>query len=235
MDELQSITFNMSNSGHKRKLTSLLPTGGPLTKKVKTSLPKGQYEHSPPLSVGDNDIFFKSDSGRNGYAFLSNYWPFVTEAAAKGVLHHHGIVADKSKPLFEVDGRSYCSVEHFYQSARQPASRPNVREAIRDAPDAITAKKLNNQYKKKWPSLLSSTEERELMLTGLRCKFVQNEQLGELLLATGSRALHEGAGMGAGSNKWVLTKDGSKGGDLLGQLLMQVRQELLEGRDQKSD
>ncbi|KAJ3004834.1 hypothetical protein HKX48_001027 [Thoreauomyces humboldtii] len=184
---------------------------------------KPTFVHSPPLPTGPADIFFKSDSGKGGWAFLSNYSPFVKEAALRGCAREHQIQA-RPGALFTVDNVEYKSVEHFFHSERQPCGQLKLR--IRSAEDALSAKKINNASKKTHPSSLTPLEERQLVKAGPMAKFVQNDDLREALLATGARALHEGAGMGAATNRWTLTQDGTKGGDLLGQVLMEVRSEL---------
>ncbi|KAJ3148066.1 hypothetical protein HDU89_004911 [Geranomyces variabilis] len=215
----------MSANGHKKRLG--LPYARPAAKRPSSAKPKKPtYTHDPPLVVGPDAIFFKSDSGRGGWAFLSNYWPFVKPAAVRGCARDHDIHPPAGEALFTVDGVGYKSVEHFYHSERQPKGAKAIRERIRNAEDGLTAKKINNEYKKLNPSPLSAAEERQLVKQGLLAKFGQNEDLRRGLLSTASRTLHEGAGMGASTNRWTLTQDGAKGGDLLGQLLMEVREEL---------
>jgi predicted NAD-dependent protein-ADP-ribosyltransferase YbiA (DUF1768 family) len=74
-------------------------------------------------------------------------------------------------------------------------------------------------------------QKKRAMLRALREKF-RHPQYGDLLLSSGYRALHEKPMRGNGSNSlWtykVDTKNCAHGGDLLGKLLMQVRQELAE-------
>lgn len=71
----------------------------------------------------------------------------------------------------------------------------------------------------------------DVMLQALRKKFRQ-PQFRDLLLSTGSRTLHEKPIRGNGSNSlWTYKVDkngNAHGGDLLGKLLMQVRQELAQ-------
>lgn len=68
---------------------------------------------------------------------------------------------------------------------------------------------------------LDDDASRQLMLTLLRQKF-REPRFRQVLLATGTRTLHERPMRGKG-NRWTYP-----GGDLLGQLLMQVRAELVE-------
>ncbi len=56
------------------------------------------------------------------------------------------------------------------------------------------------------------------MKNGLRAKFTQNSDLKEKLLATGNAVLHEDSPT---DMIW-----GAKGKDMLGKLLMQIREEL---------
>lgn len=121
-----------------------------------------------------------------------------------------------------VDGETYPTNEHYYQS--QKATEPEVRRWIAEAPKPYLAMKIGRllrmdrgEISKFWDAYRV-----DVMLKGLRAKFTQNPDLKEKLLGTGDAELHEDSPT---DKFW-----GRKGADMLGKLLMQVRQELREGK-----
>jgi ribA/ribD-fused uncharacterized protein len=122
--------------------------------------------------------------------------------------------------------RRWPTAEHFYQG--QKCVDPAESEAVRQQPTAAAAKQLGKQVKMaaNW-----NQRRREVMLAALWLKFTQNGTLGERLLATGTALLvHEAPW----DPYWGTGRDG-RGQNQLGVLLMQVRKELLEMRDQRAD
>lgn len=137
---------------------------------------------------------------RDPYAFLSNFYP---------------------APIW-VDS-VWPTLEHWYQA--QKTHNKEERERIRAASSPGIAKRLGREVKlrKDWemPHPLSTPPGQPLlitkdwvMLTGLRMKFHQHEDLQELLLATGDAHLEEHI-----SGYWKIR---------LGELLMQVRDEITD-------
>jgi len=114
-----------------------------------------------------------------------------------------------------VDNLVYATNEHYYQSMK--ANDEIIERWIRFAPNPFLAMKSGRSLRKKemvdnWDSIKI-----EVMLKGLRAKF-QNEKLALKLLTTGDATLHENSPT---DMFW-----GIKGKDMLGKLLMQVREEL---------
>jgi len=120
-----------------------------------------------------------------------------------------------------VEGVEYPTNEHFYQS--QKAKDPIVREWIRKAPvpySAMIAGRALRPHERvpDWERVTF-----DVMHRGLRAKFSQNPDLHEKLLATGNDRLHENSPT---DPVWEV-----KGEDMLGKLLMKVRDELRRGEN----
>lgn len=143
-----------------------------------------------------------SFSGRWG--FLSNFH------------HAHGL-ADR---LW-----GYSTVEHFFQAMK--TTDPKLRAEIKAAPTPGKAKRLGRKLdlRSDWEDIKD-----EVMLVGLRVKFAPDRATAVMLLDTGDRLLVEG-------NHWhdqywgncncgERPKCFGPGKNMLGKLLMQVREEL---------
>ncbi len=115
-----------------------------------------------------------------------------------------------------VEAKFYRTNEHFYQSKK--ALDPSVELWISNAPTPFLAMmagrslRPGKELRADWEPVKV-----EIMLKGLRAKFGQNNILRANLLSTGDNALHEDS-----NHKFW----GKAGQDMLGRLLMQVRDEL---------
>lgn len=144
-----------------------------------------------------DDIFFFIREEPHG--FLSNFW-------------RNGQV---------VDDIYYISNELYYQC--QKAKEDPVRKWIYNAPSPYLAMVVGHNLRKgkevrdDWNESLRI----EIMLKGLRAKFTQNPELSDMLLATCDAKLHEN-----NPDDFFWGYANGKGKDLLGKLLMQVREEL---------
>jgi len=137
------------------------------------------------------------DSFRDDYAFLSNF---------------------AYSPI-RVNGQSYATVEHAYQSAK--TKNPAEREAIRTAWSPAQAKRLGNTCTKRkdWEDIRW-----EVMYLLCKAKYKPGSPLAAQLIATGDAQLIEG-------NYWNDTFWGvckGKGENHLGRILMTIRNELKE-------
>lgn len=134
------------------------------------------------------------------YAFLSNFFPSP----------------------FEVDGITFPSVEHWFQAYK--TTDPTEFKAIATAQTPGKSKRMGRgcQLRPDWEEVKT-----DVMLSGLRHKF-KNPELRAKLLATGNEELMEG-------NTWHDNTWGNcvcqkcqniPGRNMLGMLLMQLRQEI---------
>jgi len=132
----------------------------------------------------------------------------------------YGFLSNFEPSLMIIDGRKYKTNEHYYQS--QKAISEEIREWIRTAPTPFLAMRGGRslrawEIEQNWESM-----KEVIMLKGLREKFSQNYPLRKKLLDTGDATLHEDSPK---DKYW-----GIKGKDRLGKLLMQVRDEIREGK-----
>lgn len=136
---------------------------------------------------------------------------------------------------FLVDGVSYRTVEHYYHAMKFAPHQPDIAERIRNAPTGLQAKKLNTQYKMKYPApkeLLTSEHLIDVMYRGVHAKFSQSVDLRALLLSTGTRTLHETRGRIR--DIWTFQPDDpDQTADQLGKVLMRVREELRKTQPMK--
>jgi len=114
-----------------------------------------------------------------------------------------------------VDGRTYPTNEHFYQS--QKAIMKEKEDWIASAKTPLEAKNRAkdlkiSEMKSDWNKI-----KKDIMLKGLRAKF-QNPELRKKLLETGDAILHEASPTDL---YW-----GKRGRDILGKLIMKVRTEI---------
>lgn len=153
------------------------------------------------LPVGESDIGFYIR--KEPYGFMSNFWR-----------------AEQT-----IDGITYPTNEHYYQTMK--AKNDKVRIWIANSPKAWNSMKAGQSLREK--EIVDNWVEHkvEVMLTGLRAKFSQNDVLKQLLLATGDAHLYEDSPT---DMYWGGKLQGSK--NMLGILLMKVRKEL-KGSEQQ--
>jgi|GEM_PF-469432 len=126
------------------------------------------------------------------------------------------LMSNFAETSFTIDGKEWPTVEHYYQAHKACRDRPG--DAILVASSETALKAMRNGRKIELRPDWEQVKE-EIMLTALRAKFAQHQPSLDLLLSTGNRELHE-------NNPKDLYWSGH-GKDRLGQLLMQVRKELL--------
>jgi predicted NAD-dependent protein-ADP-ribosyltransferase YbiA (DUF1768 family) len=177
-------------------------------------------ETTKDSSINDEQTIWFKSSLANGYAYLSNFFPHITPAARQAFddMIQEEINHDDNDFSIIIDDKRYATVEHYYQSQKYIEHYPEQAEAIRtEAKTALQSKEMNVIFKDKYPSL-SVFDKENTMLRGLRAKFTQNKLLNKLLKQTAGKTLHELPGKT--DSRW------SNDENLLGRLLMQIRDEL---------
>ena len=129
----------------------------------------------------------------------------------------YGWMSNFSRNQVCVDGVWYLTNEHYYQT--QKTTDLAIRSWIRNAPHpylamaAGRALRVGKEFIEGWDLIKV-----DVMLRGLRSKFGYNSLLKQMLIDTGTAIIHEDAPR---DMFW-----GKKGKDMLGKLLMVVREEL---------
>jgi len=119
---------------------------------------------------------------------------------------------------FVLDGNTYPSVEHWFQSEKFPTDK-ELQGQIRAAPSASKAKALGRTKSVHFRSDWNSVRD-EVMMRGVRAKFEQNAELMNLLRSTLGYELREKAFWDA---YWGTGRSG-KGQNRMGKLLMEIRE-----------
>jgi ribA/ribD-fused uncharacterized protein len=118
-----------------------------------------------------------------------------------------------------LDGKRWPTSEHYFQA--QKFEDPTVREAIRRVKSpmeaARTGRDRKHRLRRDWDSARVG-----IMREALRAKFTQHEDVRELLLSTGDATIVEHTER---DDYWGEGGDGS-GANMLGRLLMELREEL---------
>jgi ribA/ribD-fused uncharacterized protein len=129
---------------------------------------------------------------------------------------HYGEFSNFSPHGFELDGKYWPTVEHYFQAQKFPGTEHA--EKIRLAKTPADAKRKGRSrahpLRVDW-----EVEKDDLMRRAVRRKFETHPDLRELLLSTGEEELVENA---PGDYYWGCGKTGT-GRNMLGQILMEVR------------
>jgi ribA/ribD-fused uncharacterized protein len=122
----------------------------------------------------------------------------------------------------KLDEKLWPTSEHYFQA--QKFDDAGQQEAIRTAKTPMIAARMGRDRSKKlrgdWESVKVS-----IMTEAVRAKFTQHEELRAILLATGDAKIVEHT---TNDSYWGDSGDGS-GRNMLGQVLMRVREELRSG------
>lgn len=175
----------------------------------------------PDHVTDDMRTFLKEHGGSSEYQFLSNFYAIS----------------------ITVDGRVYASSEHYYQAAKFELDSPIYNEIV-NAPSPALAKKIAWDHAKE--AIIGDDQLMcERMKKALLAKFANEDGtptcLGIKLLATGDRLIIEGnyrisaEGKNMSDRRWGAELDLTSpdyikmyGKNLLGKLLMELRQNLQE-------
>ncbi len=124
----------------------------------------------------------------------------------------------------QVDGKLWPTSEHYFQ-AQKFAGTPHE-EAIRRTDSPMIAAKMGRDRSKPLRMDWEAVKD-EIMLKAVRAKFTQHKDLAKILLNTGSALIVEHTG---NDNYWGDGGHG-RGKNMLGQILMRVREELKQGKE----
>ncbi len=135
----------------------------------------------------------------------------------------YGAFSNLYRREVEFEGETYVTSEHAYQAGK--ARKPAVRDWLMSAPSpALLAMAAHGLYY--WDVAPGwSTSKFDRMRRVLKAKFTQHQDLHDLLLSTGYARLVETATVDSDVNRLWGEVNGV-GRNMLGVLLMEVRQEL---------
>ena len=138
-----------------------------------------------------------------------------------GTKDEYGCFSNFSRHRIFLKDKYWPTSEHYFQA--QKFAGTEYEEEIRLAPTPMKAANMGRSrqrpLRKDWEKVKD-----EIMLEAVRTKFTQREDLKETLLGTGDAILVEHT---KNDNYWGDGGDGS-GKNMLGKLLMQVREEIRE-------
>lgn len=138
-----------------------------------------------------------------------------------GTKDEYGCFSNFSRHRIFLKDKYWQTTEHYFQA--QKFAGTEHEEKVRLAPTPMKAASMGRSRKrplrKDWEKVKD-----DIMLEALRTKFTQRIELKEILLNTGDAILVEHT---ANDNYWGDGGDGS-GKNMLGKLLMQVREEIRE-------
>jgi ribA/ribD-fused uncharacterized protein len=141
------------------------------------------------------------------------------------VSDEYGCFSNFAPYPIELDGKRWPTSEHYFQA--QKFEDPQHQEAIRREKSPMIAARMGRDRKKKlrrdWESAKVA-----VMRKAVRAKFTQHPDLRAILLATGDAGIVEHT---ENDSYWGDGGDGS-GKNWLGKILMEVREELQEDREQ---
>ena len=138
----------------------------------------------------------------------------------------YGAFSNLYRRPIELDGRIYPTAEHAYQAAK--ARKAEVRDWILAAPSpALLAMAAHGLYR--WDIVTNWSQIKfERMRTVLRAKFSQHPDLRDLLISTRQARLVESGTVNNAVNRLWGEVNG-RGQNMLGVLLMELRDELSRG------
>ncbi len=142
----------------------------------------------------------------------------------------YGVFSNLHRTPVSFEGREFPTAEHAYQAGK--ASKEAVREWILSAPTpSLVAMAAHGLYT--WDIVPSWSKTKfDRMRDVLRAKFSQHEELKALLLSTGnSRLVEAGTTDNLVNRTWGEVN--GKGKNMLGVLLMEVREELRKASTSK--
>jgi N-glycosidase YbiA len=152
----------------------------------------------------------------------------VSESTLKPVINfyettgEYGCFSNFSRHPIQLGGKTWLTSEHYFQA--QKFAGTEHEEEVRNAPTAMIAARLGRSRQRPVRSDWDRVKD-QIMLEAVRTKFTQHDGLRAILLGTGDVSIVEHT---TNDSYWGDGGDGS-GKNRLGQILMQVREELRAG------
>lgn len=135
-----------------------------------------------------------------------------------------GVFSNLYRCEVSLEGESFPTAEHAYQSAKPRDDR--VRKWLMDAPTPALLAKTAHQLNRPWEVASNWSKIKvEHMRKVLRAKFEQHVNLRKILLSTADRHIVEAGTIDDAAGRFWGEVNG-KGKNMLGILLMELRQEL---------
>ena len=134
----------------------------------------------------------------------------------------HGSFSNFSHHGFELDGEYWPTTEHYFQAQKFPETEhcEQIRQSKTPKDAAKMGRERSRPLRKDWEQVKD-----DIMRKAVLRKFETHADIREILLATGDEEIVENA---PGDYYWGCGKDGS-GKNMLGQILMEVREILRKG------
>ena len=139
-----------------------------------------------------------------------------------GTRSEYGCFSNFSRHGFELDGEYWPTTEHYFQSQKFPETEhcDQIRQAKTPKNAANMGRERSRPLRPDWEQVKD-----DIMRKAVLRKFENHAEIREILLATGDEEIVENA---PGDYYWGCGKDGS-GKNMLGQILMEVREILRKG------
>lgn len=133
----------------------------------------------------------------------------------------YGAFSNFSRHGFELDGKYWKTSEHYFQAMKFEDTKYEtmVREARSPKEAANLGRRRDFPLRKDWDAIKD-----DVMRRAVTKKFETHEDIAKLLLSTGDSDIVENA---PSDYYWGCGKDGS-GKNMLGKILMEVREKLAE-------
>ncbi len=134
----------------------------------------------------------------------------------------YGSFSNFSGHGFELDGEYWPTTEHYFQAQKFPQTEhcDQIRQAKTPKDAAKMGRERSRPLRQDWEQVKD-----DIMRKAVLRKFETHADIREILLATGEEEIVENA---PGDYYWGCGKDGS-GKNMLGQILMEVREILRKG------
>lgn len=136
----------------------------------------------------------------------------------------YGCFSNFSQYAFELDGKEWMTSEHYFQAQKFYCTEYEDIIRLLDSPMKAAEMGRNRKLplREDWEQMKNG-----IMRKAVYAKFIQNKEIGDILLSTGREIIIENTN---NDYYWGCGKDGG-GKNMLGKILMEVREKLLYIRE----